>query len=291
MRTGSEPGPGGEEPPSDDPSPDPEGPPDQVPSVDPGALLAALAHRAAIARTLVGDAETVLLQSVVDAAAALFDSEAASIALFERGPDRLEFRVAAGEQGAGVVGLSVTPTQGIAGYVFSTGQPIALSDVRSDPRFDQGVAQRTGYVPRSLAAVPLVDTAATVGVLQVLDKRSTPTFTLRDMELLGVFARQAAAAIEAAKVQRDTARLLREVLTGVAADAVDADTLDQLVSDATSALDTDEDDRLWELVDLLAGLRASGDRELALVIDILRVVVRSGSRDGSRRRRGERSPR
>jgi GAF domain-containing protein len=247
-------------------------------------LLEAVARRASIARALAGDAETALLQSVVDAAAALFDSEAASIALFEPDPPRLEYRVAAGAHGAGVVGLSVAPTQGIAGYVFSTGQPIALSDVRSDPRFDQGAAQRTGYVPRSIAAVPLIDEDVTVGVLQVLDKRSTPTFTLRDMELLAVFARQAAAAIEASKVQRDTARLLRGALAQAAGGGITPEHVDELVGSATSALDTDEDDRLWELVELLAGLRGLGERELALVIDILRVVARSPASSGRRRR-------
>jgi GAF domain-containing protein len=247
-------------------------------------LLAAVARRVAIARTMSGDAETALLQSVVDAAAALFDSEAASIALFEPDPPRLEYRVAAGAQGSGVVGLSVAPTQGIAGYVYSTGQPIALSDVRSDPRFDQGAAQRTGYVPRSIAAVPLVDGGATVGVLQVLDKRSTPTFTLRDMELLAVFARQAAAAIEASKVQRDTARLLRGALLRIADEGVSADQVDELVRDATTGLDGDEDDRTWELVEMLAALDGLGERELGLVIDILRVVTRPQPSSGRRRR-------
>jgi GAF domain-containing protein len=261
------------------PRPDPPVSPETV-----RALLGAVADRAAIARGLRGDAETALLQSVVDAAAALFDSEAASIALFEPDPPRLEYRVAAGAQGAGVVGLSVAPTQGVAGYVFSTGQPIALSDVRSDPRFDQGAAQRTGYVPRSIAAVPLVDDGATVGVLQVLDKRSTPTFTLRDMELLAVFARQAAAAIEASKVQRDTARLLRGTLLRLADGGLGSAQVDELVAAATGGLDSDGDDRLWELVDLLAGLRGLNERELELVIDILRVVARPSPSSARRRR-------
>jgi GAF domain-containing protein len=260
-------------------------PPASDPSADAArSLLAAVARRVAIARTVAGDAETALLQSVVDAAAALFDSEAASIALFEPDPARLEYRVAAGAQGAGVVGLSVAPTQGIAGYVYSTGQPIALSDVRSDPRFDQSAAKRTGYVPRSIAAVPLVDEGATVGVLQVLDKRSTPTFTLRDMELLAVFARQAAAAIEASKVQRDTTRLLRGALLRIADEAITQDQVEALLQDATTALDADEDDRLWELVEMLAELRGLGQRELGLVIDILRVVARPQPPAGRRRR-------
>ena len=90
------------------------------------------------------------------------------------------------------------------GYVFSTGQAIALSDVLADPRFDQATAR----THRLRAAVHRCRTAhrrrAPVGVLQVLDKRGSPSFSLRDMELLAVFARQATAAIEASKVQRDT---------------------------------------------------------------------------------------
>ena len=49
--------------------------------------------------------------------------------------------------------------RGIAGYAFSTGQPLAVADVAQDPRFDRTVAESTGYVPRSLLATPLVDDA------------------------------------------------------------------------------------------------------------------------------------
>jgi GAF domain-containing protein len=250
---------------------------------EPSAALQALqaaARRTAVARHLQGDSQRALLQSVVDAAATLFDAEAASIALHEQNPDRLEFRVAAGAQGAGVVGVTIPPTKGIVGYVFSTGQPIALSDVLSDPRFDRSTAQRTGYVPRSIAAVPLIDRGAPVGVLQVLDKRSTPTFTLKDMELLAVFARQAAAAIEATKVQRDTTRLVREVLREVAEDGLADGQLDDLVAAATARLDPDDDSPFWRLVDQVAQLRGMTDRELTLVTDILGVVARSGPRSG-----------
>lgn len=236
--------------------------------------LQATARRAAVARHLQGDVETALLQTVVDAAATLFDAEAASIALFERDPDRLEFRVAAGAQGAGVIGVSVAPSTGIVGYVFSTGQAIALSDVLADPRFDQSTARRTGYVPRSIAAVPLTNVDTTVGVLQVLDKRGTPSFSLRDMELLAVFARQAAAAIEASKVQRDTARLLRTALVAVGEGALAEDAVEDLVAAAASGMDIPDDAPFWSLVEVLTRLRDMDDREVRLVTEILAVVAR-----------------
>lgn len=236
------------------------------------AALVAAARRSAIGRRLQGDIETRLLQSIVDATVRLFDAEAASIALFEQDPDRLEFRVAAGEQGAGAIGLTVPPTQGIAGFVYSTGQALSLSDVANDPRFNRDAAEQTGYVPRSIAAAPLLDEQGTLGVLQVLDKRGSPTFSLRDMELLGVFAAQATVAIGAARVQRDTERLFRSVLGQVGPD-LDEEQVGDLVAAATADLDVDDEAPFWRLVDQVARLRSLTDRETALLADILDVVA------------------
>jgi GAF domain-containing protein len=171
----------------------------------------------------------------------------------------------------------VPPSRGIVGYVFSTGQPLALSDVMSDPRFDRATAERTGYVPRSIATVPLIDRDQTVGVLQVLDKRTTPTFTLKDMELMAVFATQAAAAIRASRVQRDSERLMRAVMSRVGDDASD-EQVDELVSAAAVELDTDAEAPFWQLVDRVARMRSLSDREQSLVADILEVVATHASR-------------
>ena len=248
-------------------------------------VLLRAARETATARRLQGDSETALLQAVVEAAVTLFEAEASSIALFEPDPERLEFRVAAGAQGAGVIGLSVPPTKGVAGYVFSTGQPIALTDVASDPRFDQGTAERTGYVPRSIAAVPLVDAGATVGVLQVLDKRSSDAFSLKDMEMLGVFARQAAAAIEAARVCRDSERLLRNTLAGVGGRALDEAAIDELMATVAGELDREDEAPFWQLVDQVARVRDSSESDLELVTEILEALGRHRGRSQRRRRR------
>ena len=242
----------------------------------------AVGRRSSVARAVQGDVELRLLQSIADATASLFDAEASSIALFETDPDRLVFRVAAGAQGAGAIGLQVKPTEGIVGFVFSTGQALALTDVASDPRFNFEAAKRTGYVPRSIAAVPLLDDDGSVGVLQVLDKRGSSSFSLRDMELLAIFARQATTAITATKVQRDTGRLLTEVLRQVAQGSLTDAQVETLVSAATNGLDEGADEPFWRLVDHVALLRSVGERDLTLVGDILGVVARHAQ--GTRRR-------
>ena len=217
------------------------------------SLLEAIALRAEAGRRVYGDSARAVLRSIVDATVALFDAEAASIALYDAASDRLVFEVASGEQGQGVIGLSIAPDQGIAGYVFRTGQALALSDVANDARFGRAVAEQTAYVLRSIVAVPLVSDDRTIGVLEVLDKRSAATFSLRDIELAAVFAGQAI--------------------------------VDEIVSAATADLGRDDSSRLWPLADVIARLRTADPDQLELVTDILDALHRRATRDSRRRRR------
>src|SRR5258706_4057989 len=250
------------------------------------SLLEAIALRAEAGRRVYGDSARAVLRSIVDATVTLFDAEAASIALYDAASDRLVFEVASGEQGQGVIGLSIAPDQGIAGYVFRTGQALALSDVAHDPRFGRAVAEQTAYVPRSIVAVPLVSDDRTIGVLEVLDKRSAATFSLRDIELAAVFAGQAATAIGATRVERDVGSLLESSLRALeGADVPGRATLDEIVAAATTDLGRDDSSRLWPLADVIARLRTADPDQLDLVTDILDALHRRATRDSRRRRR------
>ena len=133
------------------------------------AALEAIAARAAVAARLEPQSGQALLRSITEAAVIVFGAEAASIALHEPDTDQLVIRVAAGRQGAGAVGLAFAASTGIAGYVFTTGQPLAVTDVTADPRFDRARAETTGYVPGPILAVPVLDDSGSIGVLEVLD--------------------------------------------------------------------------------------------------------------------------
>jgi GAF domain-containing protein len=246
-------------------------------------MLEAIAVRAEAGRRLHGDSARSVLRSVVEATVTLFDAEAASIALYDAASDRLVFEVAAGEQGQGVIGLSIAPDQGIAGYVFRTGQALALSDVEHDARFGRAVAEQTAYLPRSIVAVPLVSGERTIGVLEVLDKRSASTFSLRDIELAGVFARQAATAISATRVERDVATLLESSLRALAGGQPDPATVDEILAAATADLGREDESRLWPLVDAVARVRSADPAQLDLVTDVLDALGRHATRPVRRR--------
>jgi GAF domain-containing protein len=250
------------------------------------AALRAIALRAEIAGRLAPPGGAAVLRSVVDATVILFAAEAASLALYDQATDRLVFRVAAGSQGQAVVGLAIAPDEGVAGYVFTTGQPLALSDVASDARFGRRAAEQTGYTPRSLVAVPLQDDEGTIGVLEVLDKRDGEGFDLRDIELASVFARQATVAIRTSRVERDTATLVRSALADIGAGVPDgAIDVDAIVSAAIAELGRDDDGALWALTDEIARLRAADPQELDLLRELLAVLARRAERVGDARAR------
>ncbi len=136
-----------------------------------------------------------LLQSIVDAAARIFGAAAASIALLNEKDQMLEFKVSYGIGNENVVGMRLPMDKGIAGYVIMTGQPLAISNLQQDKRFNKDFAQTTGYVPKSILAMPMLYGERVIGVMEVLDKISSPSFGMKDMELLAMFAQQAAIAI------------------------------------------------------------------------------------------------
>jgi GAF domain-containing protein len=245
--------------------------------------LEEVAARAAAAGRLEPPGGEAVLRSVVEATVALFDAEAASIALHDPVTDRLVIRVAAGTAGAGAVGLSFVSSEGIAGYVFTTGQPLAVSDVGNDPRFDRSAAETTGYVPRSILAVPLLDDNGSIGVLEVLDRRGEAGFQLRDLDLASVFARQATVAIRASRVERDVAELLRLTLARLAAEPdADRDALDAAVGGIIATLDDTEGSRLWALADAVARARTAAPEQVALVVEILDALARRAARPSAR---------
>ena len=242
------------------------------------AILREVAWRLEAAARFESTAGEAVLRSVVDAAVALIRAEAASIALHDPATNRLVFRVAAGDRGAAVVGLEIDADEGVAGYVFQTGQPLALGEATTDPRFGRGVAEQTGYVPRSLIAVPLGDDAGTLGVLEVLDRRDGEPFDLRDLDAAAVFARQATVAIRATRLERDAASLLAGAIRAVDTEGrLSAGDVAALASAATAGLD-DEGSQTWALADAIARIRDSDPGQLGLVLDIVDALARRSGR-------------
>lgn len=201
---------------------------------------------AAVAVGLLGSEEEFsrLLRSIVEVARAIFGAKASSIFLLDENADELVFAAVAGEEEQFLVGRRMPSSAGVAGWVASSRTPLVLDDVQSDPRFARNVAEDTGYVPSGMMAVPLLEEERVLGVLQVLDRPQRSRFSLQEMELLGLFANQAAIALSLLV----TARNARAALAG--------DGRASLVADLAGALDRLEGDRRQAADSLLQGLVA-----------------------------------
>ena len=154
--------------------------------------------KAAVAAGVIGSEESfrTLLQSVVEVARAIFGAKASSIFLLDEEADELVFEAVAGEGEETLIGKRFPSSTGIAGWVLVTRQPLVIEDVTQDPRFGKEVAESTGYVPKGMMAVPLLHDERALGVLEVLDRPARAQFSLVEMDLLGLFANQAAIALD-----------------------------------------------------------------------------------------------
>ena len=193
------------------------------------------------------DEFALLLRSIVVVARAIFGARGSSIFLYEPETDELVFAALAGDDEQGLVGKRMPSSTGIAGWVLSSRTPLVLEDVRQDPRFARDIAEGTGYVPKGLMAVPLLHEETVLGVLQVLDRPERAAFSLREMELLGLFASQASIAVALLVA----ARRARAVLAGDG----DAASVAALAS-AVEALEDDRREAGIALVDALARILA-----------------------------------
>ena len=201
--------------------------------------------RAAVATGVLGSEEAYLslLTSIAEVARAIFGARAASIFLLDEEADELVFATLVGEGSDRLVGARFPSSTGIAGWVLVTRQPLVLEDVSEDPRFARDAAEATGYVPRSLMAVPLLHKERVLGVLEVLDRPQRPGFTLEQADLLGLFANQAAIALDLLLA----ARRARVVLAEEGQDA-------EVVAALAAALDGLEGESREGALRLLAGL-------------------------------------
>ena len=233
-------------------------------------------------RAILPKSNDILLKSIVEAAAKIFGAAAASLLLVNEEDEALEFRVSTGEADHDLVGTKFPYDKGIAGYVFMTGQPIATSNVKEDKRFNQDFAKSTGYVPNSILASPLISADdRVIGVMEVLDKIDAKSFDMHDMDLMGLFAQQAAMAIDQSQqvdqIQESMVRALKRL-----AKTDRSNPSPELQSVLDQSLEKrNEMPDLLELADLFNQISNQGEAERRACIDILNIFANFRKTDSS----------
>jgi hypothetical protein len=137
-----------------------------------------------------------VLEAITHTAAGVFEAAASSIALVDVSTGELVYQSAWGAGAGEIVGVRLTPSQGLAGSVLNSGQPLAVADCRNSTRFAARIAAGTGYVPYTMLVVPLMRDARPIGVLSLLDRRDGRPYGPDDAERASLFADLAVTVLE-----------------------------------------------------------------------------------------------
>ena len=107
---------------------------------------------------------------ILEEAAQVLNAEGGAILLIGPGEAHsagLLFAAATGPGTEAVLGRTLPPGTGIAGWVAQTGMPALVDDTACDPRFTNGIDAVTGLKTRSLLAVPVRSSNGVIGVLEL----------------------------------------------------------------------------------------------------------------------------
>lgn len=139
-----------------------------------------------------------LLRTVLELSSRVVGAESASLLLLDERRQELYFDVALG-LGAKAAAVRLPLGQGIAGAVAASRQGECINDVRKDRRWSPKMDEQSGFVTRSILAVPMELKGRLIGVVEAINKRDG-SFTQQDLRTLEAFASQAAVAIDNARL-------------------------------------------------------------------------------------------
>ncbi len=139
-----------------------------------------------------------LYDEFIDFVVDLFNVERASFLLFDAETQKLRVATSRGIPPKVASRVTVTPGEGIAGYVFQTGRPLLVQNLARmkgpSPRPRQRGYHTLSFVSVPVIASPLHIGEETLGVLNLTDKRDGRPFVQEELKLLNLMAQQAAGA-------------------------------------------------------------------------------------------------
>ncbi len=170
-----------------------------------------------------------VLNNVMDAVIELMGAERGFLMLIEGGTDQLSLRAARNIAQETLDADDMEVSRTVIQSVVAGGEGVVTTDAQTDPRF---AAQESVvfYNLRSVLCAPLKVRGRIIGVIYVDNRAKSGIFGKDDLELLSVFAAQAAVAIE-------NARLYTQTDQALAARVKELETLSQIDHDLAARLD------------------------------------------------------
>ncbi|MEO6588970.1 MAG: GAF domain-containing protein [Pyrinomonadaceae bacterium] len=145
------------------------------------------------------------IENFLHLTAKAMNSEEASVLIRDGDEGDLKFLIAVGKVAEHLINLKVPAGKGIAGFVFSSGQPMAVADVGEEDTFYAEVDKKTGYSTQTILATPLSHNGEIIGVLEYVNRLGEPPyepFTPDEMDHAALYAEAVASMVNAYETSR-----------------------------------------------------------------------------------------
>lgn len=218
------------------------------------------------------------IDELLEVAAKTVGSAEASVLIRDGSEGGLKFLTAISDVKEELLKLHIPAGKGIAGLVFSSGQPMAVSDVSTEGSFWSGADKKTGFKTFTLLATPLRSGNEIVGVLEFVNRAGDPPyppFTPEEMDHAAFFAEDLARLVDATEiaelVESIFDRSLKTVISGQEGRKESPQELREWINSIVAAPEHRDMGMLWISLREIFG---KGDAERELCRDLLETLAR-----------------
>ena len=212
------------------------------------------------------------IRNLLTKSAAAIGSGEASVLVREGTDGDLRFLIAIGEVADQLMEMRIPAGKGIAGFVLSSGQTMAVSDAVGEESFYAEVDKRTGYSTQIILATPLTYDGDIIGVLEYVNRQGEPpfeAFTPDEMDRAAIYADSLASLVNA----YNSAKLLREFSDKVFTSDSSVDTA-AIRTWLNSIRESGQHRERLELAVMLRELADRGEAERQLCRELLDALLR-----------------
>lgn len=216
---------------------------------------------------------TLSIENLLKISANSMNSEEASVIIRDGDEGDLRFLSAIGKVADQLKNLKIPAGKGIAGFVFSSGQPMAITDVGEEDTFYAEVDKQTGYSTQTILATPLRYNGEIIGVLEYINRIGEPpfeAFTPKEMDTASMYAEAIAALVNAYEITK----LFRDVSDKMLTDDEDTANLAALREWLTNLRESSEHREMLDLAILVREISNRGEAERQMCREVLEAVLR-----------------
>jgi signal transduction protein with GAF and PtsI domain len=212
------------------------------------------------------------IENLLKISADAMNSEEASVIVRDGDEGDLRFLSAIGKVAEQLKNLKIPAGKGIAGFVFSSGQPMAISDVGEEDTFYAEVDKQTGYSTQTILATPLRYNGEIIGVLEYVNRIGEPPyegFTPKEMDKASLYAEAIAALVNAYEI----AKIFRDLGDKMLSSS-DNEDFAAVREWLTNLRDSSEHREMMDLAVLVREISSRGEDERRMCREILEAVLR-----------------